>query len=124
MKKQQPSRELLTLDIQQVSKLCTPTQVTRNYYRAHGTFTEAQWQEFFPTFGSFLTAAGLKDSSPDDEDPLEDILPYTAYPRNVGAIFEHEDGKKYQVVAVRDSSVTVKRYQWFDKMLAYWLPNV
>lgn len=36
-----------------------PGNVTRNFYRAHGKFTDAQWQKFFPKFSDFLKAAGL-----------------------------------------------------------------
>lgn len=50
------TKEALIADIQRLNKKW-PGQVTRNFYRANGKFTESQWQRFFPKFGNFLTAA-------------------------------------------------------------------
>jgi hypothetical protein len=42
-------------DMRRVSAM-TPV-VTRNFYRGHGRFREAEWQYFWSTFKEFLKAA-------------------------------------------------------------------
>lgn len=113
MKRTNPSRELLILDIQQVAKLCEPTTPTRNYYRAHGTFSEAQWQKFFPTFKAFLSSAELLPFTRQSE-PLEHETSHLL-DLELGDTYQ-QDGKTYKVISKRGSSVTVRRLTWID----YW----
>lgn len=117
LKKHNPSRELLILDIQQVAKLAEPITPTRNYYRAHGTFTEAQWQAFFPTFKAFLRSAELL---PPAEVYLTESEPETDHllDLELGDTYE-QNGKTYKVILKRGSSVTVRPLTWLD----YWFNN-
>src|SRR5581483_6691075 len=53
------TKAALIKDIKELNEK-NPGNVTRNYYRANGKFTEAQWQKLFPKFSDFLAAAGIK----------------------------------------------------------------
>lgn len=48
-------------DLVQVASKSKGT-ITRNFYRANGSYSESQWQEFFPTWRDFLEAAGLAEN--------------------------------------------------------------
>lgn len=57
-----PTKEEVLSDLQSIADSQSAT-VTRNYYRANGSYSEADWQRYFPTFDAFMKAAGLvKDS--------------------------------------------------------------
>ena len=46
-------------DLQSLSNKNPGTVITRNFYRANGTFSESFWQQHFAKFTDFLSAAGL-----------------------------------------------------------------
>lgn len=52
-----PSKEALIRDIKKLHK--STKEISRNFYRANGKYTEAQWQAHFSKFSDFLTAAGI-----------------------------------------------------------------
>lgn len=59
------SKDALVSDIQKLNKK-NPGNITRNYYRANGKYSESQWQSIFPTFAEFLTAAGILKANEQD----------------------------------------------------------
>lgn len=68
------TKEVLIDDLQKVAAKTVDGTITRNFYRANGTFPESVWQEFFPKFEDFLRAAGLDPESiqPETSEVTED----------------------------------------------------
>jgi hypothetical protein len=66
MSKGKDTRSALIADIQKLNQQ-NPGNITRNYYRAHGSFPESAWSSHFPKFADFLAAAGIETSKPEPE---------------------------------------------------------
>src|SRR5438270_3771635 len=60
------SRSALIADIQKLNER-NPGNISRNYYRAHGAFSEGAWGAHFPKFQDFLAAAGIENAKPEPE---------------------------------------------------------
>lgn len=58
-KEAQVPRKELTADLVRVSKTFPAVTLSRNFYRAHGKYSENAWQKHFSRFSDFLAAAGL-----------------------------------------------------------------
>lgn len=52
-------RDALIADLKKLNE-SNPGNITRNFYRANGYFSEADWQTYFPKFSDFLAAAGIE----------------------------------------------------------------
>lgn len=66
MGKDAVTKSALIADIQQLHRT-NPGNITRNYYRAHGVFSESLWQRYFPKFADFLAAAGIDNTKQEPE---------------------------------------------------------
>ena len=51
------TREQLIKDLQRVHKLFPDANPDRDFYRAHGKYSDAAWKEHFPRFKDFVAAA-------------------------------------------------------------------
>src|SRR5438270_9492023 len=58
MSRVEDARSALIADIQRLNEQ-NPGNISRNYYRAHGNYSEAAWGAYFPKFADFLAAAGI-----------------------------------------------------------------
>lgn len=110
--------------------------VTRNYYRAHGKYKEAEWQKYFPTFANFLDAASepepyighkpyefvnnayyyydyITESSLGLQTEINSLLNLS---NSKAGDFFAMGAKLYQVTGRKDTAVYVKRYYWFNRL--------
>ncbi len=53
------TEDQLIKDLQRVHKLFPNTEPDRDFYRAHGRYTDAAWKEHFSRFKVFVAEAGL-----------------------------------------------------------------
>jgi predicted phosphodiesterase len=60
------TRSALIADILKLHRH-NPGSITRNFYRAHGAFSESLWSTHFPKFSDFLAAAGIENTKPEPE---------------------------------------------------------
>jgi predicted phosphodiesterase len=71
------TKSALIEDLQSLNSK-NPGNITRNYYRANGKFSEAEREKFFPKFCDFLKAAGIeKPSDPEVHDITGDSYTIT-----------------------------------------------
>lgn len=56
------TKQELIEDLQELSQ-ANPGNITRNYYRENGKYSESQWQKLFPKFSDFLAAAHVSSSN-------------------------------------------------------------
>jgi len=54
------SKEDCIEDIRRVYQDAFPSDITRNYYREHGLFSDSTWNQYFGTFQEFRRQAGLE----------------------------------------------------------------
>lgn len=57
--KKSSTRDQLIKDLQRVHKLFPTAKPDRDFYRAHGRYTDAAWKEHFPRFKDFVAEAGV-----------------------------------------------------------------
>jgi hypothetical protein len=113
------SKDELIADLKSVQELYPGAQISRNFYRIHGFYSESQWHYYFPTFSNFLSESGIrepwqvsKDTS-SASDFLTNWVDMSAY--QVGDILEIV-GVKLRVTSKNGSSVTVKRQYWYHSL--------
>jgi hypothetical protein len=63
MSKSLPTKQTLIADLKEIQNKFPKVNVSRDFYRVHGQFSEVVWHKFFPTFKDFIQAAGLKSTS-------------------------------------------------------------
>lgn len=114
-------REELIADMKLVQSLCWTCRITRNYYRAHGKYTESQWHYYFPTFKDFLEAAGI---APDArESPNYSISDLEEINQAILTLSNSKTGdffamgaKLYQVTGRNGTAVYTRRYRWYNRL--------
>ncbi len=58
------TREQLIKDLRRVHKLFPQADSDRDFYRAHGKFTDAAWKAHFAKFKDFVAASGVASAYP------------------------------------------------------------
>lgn len=69
----EPTREEVIADLVQVQTSNPDVAITRNFYRAHGKYSEGVWQWFFPRFIDFCKAAGITVDAAGKTQPKDGI---------------------------------------------------
>lgn len=136
-------KEELIADMKAVQALCWTCRITRNYYRAHGKYTEAKWQHYFPTFKDFLEAASIDPTMHEgfhrpyefvNNSYLETTARYHDYFQAADLGLQTElnpilnlanskagdffamGGKLYQVTGRNGTAVYTRRYRWYNRL--------
>lgn len=111
-----PTAKELVEDLQSLQRSFPDVTITRNFYRAHTTHLESEWQYHFSTFNSFMVAARLRDE-------LQPVFDTSSFLSNYVDMTDYQEGdtfnignKTFKLLKKRGSCVSVKRYYWFDRL--------
>jgi hypothetical protein len=69
-----PSKKALIDDLQRVKKEFPKANITRDFYRIQGSFSEAAWHKHFSTFKDFVAEAGLTPSKAEIVTDPRDVI--------------------------------------------------
>lgn len=110
-------RNELIEDLQSLQLAFPAVTITRNFYRAHTTHRESEWQYHFSTFSAYMVAAGLR------EQPFQRAFDRDSFLSEYVDMTDYEEGdtlflgnRLFKLIKKRGSCVSVKRYYWFDRL--------
>lgn len=68
-----PSKSSLLKDLSNLAKKHPGAIITRNFYRANGSYKEADWQKYFPNFSAFAEAAEVPNNTPKQAEKADEV---------------------------------------------------